>query len=105
MTKTYTEPGETRCYECRTTIITSVHLEALIGALGPCPHCGSERVGYMRPIEWLKCSCGTRVHLAGFTNTCDGCGRDYNQSGQLLADRAQWGEETGEHPADIGRIP
>lgn len=49
------------------------------------------------------CTCGREVFLGGFTNTCD-CGRDYNSSGCLLADRSQWGEETGEHPADIARI-
>lgn len=43
-----------------------------------------------------KCVCGQNVHLEAFTNTCD-CGRDYNSSGQELAVREQWGEETGEH--------
>lgn len=40
--------------------------------------------------------CGKEVHLDQFTNTCE-CGADYNMSGQRLADRSQWGEETGEH--------
>ncbi len=51
----------------------------------------------------LKCGCGRRVHLTGSrsdTYPCD-CGADYNGSGQRLAPREQWGEETGEHPADI----
>jgi len=47
-----------------------------------------------------KCDCGREVLLYGFTNTCD-CGRDYNMSGQLLAPRSQWGEETGESVSDI----
>ena len=47
-----------------------------------------------------KCQCGCEVVLDRFTNTCD-CGRDYNMSGQLLADRSQWGEETGETYSDI----
>ena len=51
-----------------------------------------------------RCACGREVELYGFTNTCD-CGREYNSAGQQLADRSQWGEETGEHPADIARIP
>lgn len=51
------------------------------------------------------CRCGCEVVLDGFTNTCEGCGRDYNMSGQELADRSQWGEETGEHYSDILRIP
>jgi len=50
-----------------------------------------------------QCGCGKHVELSGFTNTCD-CGADYNSSGQRLADRAQWGEETGEHLSDILRI-
>jgi hypothetical protein len=29
------------------------------------------------------------------------CGADYNMSGQMLAPREQWGEETGETVADI----
>jgi len=51
-----------------------------------------------------RCSCGKEVELAGFTNTCD-CGADYNSSGQLLAPREQWGEETGESLSDILMIP
>lgn len=50
-----------------------------------------------------KCSCGRRIELDHFTNACD-CGWDYNSSGDLLAPRSQWGEETGEHLADILRI-
>lgn len=45
--------------------------------------------------------CGRRVTLEGFTNTCDGCGADYNSGGMLLASRSQWGDETGETLADI----
>jgi hypothetical protein len=44
--------------------------------------------------------CGRDVHLHGFTNTCE-CGADYNMSGQELAPREQWGEETGESVSDI----
>jgi hypothetical protein len=47
-----------------------------------------------------ECECKAHVVLSGFTNTCD-CGADYNMSGQRLADRAQWGEETGETASDI----
>ncbi len=50
-----------------------------------------------------KCECGRKVTLDSFTNTCD-CGADYNRSGQRLACRSQWGEDTGEHYADIARI-
>ena len=44
--------------------------------------------------------CGREVILDRFTNTFE-CGADYNGSGQLLAPREQWGEETGESLADI----
>lgn len=43
-----------------------------------------------------KCHCGEEISLGNFTNTCDKCGADYNSSGQRLAPREQWGEETGE---------
>lgn len=48
----------------------------------------------------IRCACRREVELHGFTNACD-CGRDYNMSGDLLAPRSQWGEETGESVADI----
>jgi hypothetical protein len=44
--------------------------------------------------------CGDKLELPDFTNTCPHCGSDYNWSGQLLAPREQWGEETGEHWSD-----
>lgn len=44
----------------------------------------------------LRCDCGEHVYLDGFTNTCRRCAADYNMSGDRLADRSQWGEETGE---------
>lgn len=52
----------------------------------------------------LRCDCGVKVYLHGFTNTCPKCGADYNSAGQRLACRSQWGEETGENLADIMRI-
>lgn len=78
-------------------------------------YCQNDMVGGFQPSYVQKyvnrfidpavglCDCGTGVVLSDFTNTCDQCGRDYNSSGQLLAPREQWGEETGEHPADIAR--
>lgn len=48
--------------------------------------------------------CGCEVELVGFTNTCQTCGTDYNGSGQQLADRSQWAEETQEYLEDILRI-
>lgn len=44
--------------------------------------------------------CGDKVELSGFTNTCE-CGADYNMSGQRLAPREQWGEETNETADEI----
>lgn len=52
----------------------------------------------------VRCRCGAEVELHGFTNACE-CGIDYNMSGQELAPREQWGEETGEDLGDILRIP
>jgi len=48
----------------------------------------------------IRCACRRPVTLEGFTNTCE-CGADYNMSGQRLAARECWGEETGETAADI----
>jgi hypothetical protein len=49
----------------------------------------------------IRCACGSHVELRGFTNTCRVCERDYNMSGSELADRSQWGEETGETVSDV----
>jgi hypothetical protein len=57
---------------------------------------------YVEPRIGL-CDCGQEVILDHFTNTCE-CGRDYNSSGQELAPRSQWGEDTQEHLSDILRI-
>lgn len=55
----------------------------------------------IRCFDYKYCDCcGRRVWLSGFTNTCD-CGADYNNSGDLLAPRSQWGAETGETVSDI----
>ena len=42
------------------------------------------------------CGCGRKVFLERFTNACS-CGLDYDTSGNVLAPREFWGEETGEH--------
>jgi len=40
-----------------------------------------------------KCICSRLVTLDdALTNTCEGCQREYNMSGQLLAPRSQWEE-------------
>ncbi len=48
----------------------------------------------------IRCECGDELLCLRNTNTCS-CGRDYNMSGQELAPRSQWGQETGEHPVDV----
>ena len=49
-----------------------------------------------RKTKVIICDCGEDVECHDFTNTCQ-CGADFNMSGQRLAPRDQWGEETGEH--------
>lgn len=69
----------------------------------------SVRLGVIRSHEQRyvedgsrTCVCGAHVTLhSAWANACDWCGREYNSSGQLLADRAFWGEETGESVADM----
>lgn len=65
----------------------------------------------VRVREWsyrapalLRCDCGNEVSLDHFVNTCE-CGADYNSSGDRLAPRSQWGEETRESVSDILRTP
>lgn len=49
-----------------------------------------------RPVA-IKCDCGSLLSWSpGYDETCDKCGTEYNSSGQMLAPRHQWGEETGE---------
>lgn len=61
---------------------------------------GWDSDGNPRTRGVLVC-CGDELLCTGFTNTCPHCGDDYNMSGDLLAPRDQWGEETGESVADI----
>lgn len=61
---------------------------------------------YKNTYVEFECKCCHKVfflNTRAFTNTCE-CGADYNSRGELLAPRSCWGEETGEHPADIARI-
>jgi hypothetical protein len=52
---------------------------------------------YERMAVEVNC-CGEWLRVSGrFTTTCDHCYTDYNSSGQQLAPREYWGEETGEH--------
>jgi hypothetical protein len=63
--------------------------------------------GYFNDVDkWIRgetqvLCCGDWLSCCGFTNTCSTCGADFNMSGQRLAPREQWGEETGESVADI----
>lgn len=52
----------------------------------------------------FACHCGhyfTTGWNPGADFDCPRCGSEFNSGGQRLAPRSQWGEETGEHPADI----
>lgn len=52
--------------------------------------------GRMRRFKVIRCDCGCELTLySGWANGCD-CGLEYNGSGQQLAPRRFWGEETGE---------
>ena len=50
-----------------------------------------------------ECTCGGEVILASMTNECPKCRALYNGYGQQLSDPSTWGEETGEHSADVRR--
>ncbi|NQT47827.1 MAG: hypothetical protein HQ578_02495 [Chloroflexi bacterium] len=50
----------------------------------------------------IEC-CGQEIVYSTFTNTCSRCGTDYNFSGQRLAPRPQWCEETVETTDEILR--
>jgi hypothetical protein len=52
----------------------------------------------------LVCDCGHCIEIIphGRDISCEQCEAEFNSAGQRLASRDQWGEETGEHPADIG---
>jgi hypothetical protein len=99
------DPGWTECRNCNRVLAESDDLAEILPAQAhPCPHCGSRLICTVRPMRWKVCSCGRRVDLHSFTNSCD-CGAEFNSFGQPLSDRSQWGMETGEHPADVARIP
>lgn len=57
-----------------------------------------------REVQTITCRCGKKLELfSSWANTCD-CGAEYNGAGQRLAPRSQWGEETGEHWADLAGL-
>lgn len=57
---------------------------------------------YREPTIGECYSCKREVVLQSNTNQCK-CGIYYNAAGQELSDPRHWGEETGEHPADVRR--
>ena len=67
-----------------------------------CPETG-RRLTY-RVIQCGHCKKGEIELSSGWANSCPVCETEYNGSGQMLAPRSQWGEETGEHPADLSRL-
>ena len=57
---------------------------------------GADNTRPIRTYPVIRCTCGVEVHCHdSWANTCD-CGKEYNGSGQTLAPRSHWGEETGE---------
>lgn len=64
----------------------------------------TKRDEHGRPEE-MRCNCGKTLHFGppGSDIECQKCGSEYNSSGQKLAPREQWGEETGETAADYYR--
>jgi hypothetical protein len=78
-------------YSCRNLECGS-SFESKDRDLTDCPKCKAP----LRRIKVIWCACGDELGLYDpMTNTC-GCGREYNGSGQELAPRRFWGEETGE---------
>jgi len=59
-----------------------------------------EKHNYCKSRKVIEC-CGEELICFNFTNTCHNCGSDFNMSGDMLAPRSQWGEETGESVSDI----
>lgn len=51
-------------------------------------------------LDVVVVCCGEELVCSHFTNTCDICESDYNMTGEKLAPREYWGEETGEHWSD-----
>lgn len=64
------------------------------------PHRKEYTRSYWEPATG-KCECGATVSMAlTLVNTCM-CGREYNSSGQRLAPRDCWGDDTGESISEI----
>jgi len=61
-----------------------------------------EEWDYTHPAT-IDCNrCGTEITLhSSWANSCDKCGVEYNGSGQQLAPRSQWFEDTNECEADV----
>lgn len=63
-------------------------------------HVPEIRTRQERHVEFAEGECdvcqSTVLLQSGWSNTCEGCGTEYNGGGQRLAPRSQWGEETGE---------
>lgn len=59
-------------------------------------HSSRDAGGY-KIVGIIKCDCGAKIELdSGWANECPRCPAEYNGSGQRLAPRSQWGEDTGE---------
>ena len=59
-----------------------------------------------RTYKYAKCDCGADITLDDFSNWCDNedCENVYDISGHRLSNPRFWGEETGEHWADVANV-
>lgn len=104
----YVEEIEHPGYDCSCGRGFSIDNSYGVADGDPCDICGKPlvfavQIEYRKHPEMVlvKCDCGAQVQCEGFTSTCDRCGADYNWNGDRLADRRQWGEETGEYLSDL----
>lgn len=55
-------------------------------------------------VRMVNCKlCGRVIVLVSLWSNRCACGAEYNGIGQMLANRSQSGEETGEHQTDLPR--
>jgi hypothetical protein len=65
------------------------------------PFYSAREWSYMQAAVY-RCKCGGEIVCESpYGNDCNRCNGEFNQSGQRLAPREFWGEETGESYSDI----
>jgi hypothetical protein len=107
-------PGSSLCFDCDAdgTLLPFKYPETeanyKLAIASPDRYAAPKVVNFSySDTEYATGACDVCKHvmqLKSFTNTCEQCGTDYNSSGQRLAPRSQWGEDTGESLGDILRI-